>query len=98
MHNSFSLLWARCRSAGMTSPRHRRPPCRLVSICGLLSHRVTLRQVSNGRFQPYAALVQVTQEIRRIVVGAIGAGPFQFVLSIAARQEPDAERGGATGR
>ena len=53
---------------------------------------------SHGRVRPDTTFIQMMQEIRRIVIGAIGPGAFQFVPAIAARQEPDTERGGPASR
>ena len=38
-----------------------------------------------------ANLVEMLQQVRRVVVDAVGAGTYQFVLAVAAGQEPDLE-------
>jgi len=45
-----------------------------------------------------AGLVEMVQQIQRVLVDPVGAGPFQFVLAVAAGQHPDAQRPGPARR
>ena len=40
---------------------------------------------------PHSHLVQVQQKVRGILVNAVRARPFQFILAITARKEPDSQ-------
>ena len=42
----------------------------------------------------HSHLVQVLQQVGRILVGSIGARAFEFVLAVAAREQADSERPG----
>src|SRR5262245_18251933 len=44
---------------------------------------------------PHAHLVQMPQQVGRVLVDAIGAGALQLVLAVAAGEQADAERAGA---
>ena len=43
---------------------------------------------------PDAHLVQVAEQVGRVRIHAVGAGPLELVLPVAARQQPDAQRTG----
>src|SRR4029453_14163536 len=56
-------------------------------------------QRGKGRLSgvPDPDLVEVGQEIGRVVIDTVGAGPFQLLAAIAARQQPHPQRPGPPG-
>ncbi len=53
---------------------------------------------TESRFRdPDPDFVQVPQQVRGVLIHAIGARPFEFILAVAPREKANAERTGAAG-
>ena len=55
-----------------------------LSIKNSLLRALSASAVSSLSRLPDADLVQVSQQVGRVLVNAVGASPFQFVLAVAA--------------
>src|SRR5690606_26927460 len=96
------------RSASKPSPRRpNEPPAGAggsdSAIAGPVpENRARPRTPSEAVSAPFSApaadLVDVLQEVRRILVDAVSAGPHELVLPVASGEEPDTGRAGAPRR
>src|SRR2546422_8737291 len=64
----------------------------LVAMTPLLILKILLRLC--GRFEPHANLIEMPQQIGRIVVHPVGTRPFELVLPVPARKQADSQRQG----
>src|SRR5215475_2307468 len=73
-------------------------PAAISTIPKMISMRDMMRlRRGFGSLAPAADFVEMIEQVGRVLVDANGAGMAQFLVAIAAGQQPDAERATARG-